>query len=100
MRGIVEDCSPAVSHKAQIVARHLKGESTSEIARATSHTPRSVERYLRRFEQVREIVRYLDKEPDPPVIARILGCSQRLVQTYLELVPQRAQPDAAPPASA
>jgi DNA-binding CsgD family transcriptional regulator len=99
-RGVVEDCSPAVSHKAQIVARHLKGESTSEIARATSHTARSVERYLRRFEQVREIVRYLDKEPDPPVIARILGCSQRLVRTYLELVPQRAQPEEAEPTPA
>lgn len=87
LRGIVEDCSPAISHKVQIVARHLQGESTSEIARATCHTPRSVERYLHRFEQVRELVRYLDKEPDAAVIARILGCSPRLVRTYLELVP-------------
>jgi hypothetical protein len=31
-RGIVEDCSPAVTHKAQIVGRHLQGESTAEIA--------------------------------------------------------------------
>ena len=46
MRGIVEDCSPAISHKAMIIARHLEGESTAEIARATDHTPRSVERYL------------------------------------------------------
>jgi len=88
-RGIVEDCSPAVSHKAQIIALHLQGESTSEIARATCHTPRSVERYVRRFEQVREMVRYLDREPDAAVIARILGCSERLVRTYLALVPER-----------
>lgn len=86
-RGIVEDCSPAISHKAEIVARHLDGESTSEIARATNHTPRSVERYVHRFEQVRELVGYLDKEPDPAVIARILGCSDHLVAAYLDLLP-------------
>jgi len=87
-RGIVEDCSPAVTHKAQIIERHLKGESTSEIARATSHTPGSVERYVRRFEQVRELVRYLDRAPEPATIARILNCSERLVQAYLALIPE------------
>lgn len=87
MRGIVEDCSPAITHKAMIIARHLEGETTSEIARATDHTPRSVERYIARFEQVRELVGYLDRAPDPGVIARILGCSERLVRAYLELLP-------------
>jgi uncharacterized protein YbbK (DUF523 family) len=87
LRGIVEDCSPAISHKAAIIARHLEGESTAEIAQATDHTPRSVERYIARFEQVRELVLYLDKAPNPPVIARILGCSETLVRTYLELLP-------------
>ncbi len=86
-RGIVEDCSPAITHKAEIVARHLEGQTTSEIARATNHTPRSVERYVHRFEQVSELVGYLDKEPEPAVIARILGCSERLVAAYLELLP-------------
>ena len=60
-RGIVEDCSPAISHKAHIVSLHVQGLSTSEIAKKTKHTPRSVERYIRRFEQVRELVHYLDK---------------------------------------
>ncbi len=91
LRGIIEDCSPAVTHKAQIVERHLRGETTAEIARATSHTPRSVERYLRRFEQVRELVHYLDKDPEPATMARILGCSERLVQAYLELMPDQGQ---------
>jgi hypothetical protein len=86
-RGIVEDCSPAVTHKAAIIARHLDGESTSEIARATSHTPASVERYIARFEQVRELVRYLDPTPEARLIARILGCSRALVAAYLELLP-------------
>ena len=93
MRGIIEDCSPAVTHKSMIIARHLEGESTSEIARATKHTPRSVERYIRRFEQVREFVRYVDRAPDPSVIARILGCSERLVRTYLDLLPPSELPE-------
>jgi hypothetical protein len=87
-RGIVEDIGRGTTHKKQIVARHLHGESTSEIARATNHTPRSVERYISRFEQVRELVLYLEKDPDPMVIARILGCSQQLVAEYLELLPK------------
>jgi hypothetical protein len=96
LRGIVEDCSPAITHKAAIVARHLQGESTAEIARATNHTPRSVERYLARFEQVRELVRYLDRTPDSAVIARILRCSPRLVRAYLELLPAQEHPPVAP----
>jgi DNA-binding CsgD family transcriptional regulator len=90
MRGIVEDCSPAVTHKAIIIERHLQGESTAEIARATSHSPRSVEFYIRRFEQVRELVGLLGRTPDVAVIARIIGCSEKLVRTYLGLLP--AQP--------
>jgi hypothetical protein len=88
-RGIIEDYGPAVSHKADIVARHLAGETTSEIARSTCHTPRSVERYIGRFEQVRDLVRYVEKTPNPALFARILGCSQRLVEEYLELLPAR-----------
>jgi DNA-binding CsgD family transcriptional regulator len=94
LRGVVEDCSPAVTHKAGIVALHLKGRTTAEIARATNHTPRSVERYLQRFEQVRELVRYLDRVPDPSGIARILGCSERLVRAYLDLMPKETEPGA------
>ena len=97
LRGIIEDCSPAVTHKAAIVARHLQGESTAEIARATDHTPRSVERYIGRFEQIRELVRYLDRVPEPTVIARILSCSERLVRTYLELLPSEERPQPSSP---
>ena len=85
-RGVVEDIGRGISHKSQIIARHLNGESTAEIARHTDHTPHSVERYIRQFEQVRELVSYLDKAPEPKAIARILGCSQKLVAEYLELV--------------
>jgi DNA-binding CsgD family transcriptional regulator len=88
-RGIIEDCSPAITHKAAIIAHHLEGKTTAEIARATSHTPRSVERYVRRFEQVRELVGYLEHAPEPATIARILGCGEKLVRAYLEMIPKK-----------
>ncbi len=92
LRGVIEDCSPAVTHKALIVQHHLAGESTAEIARATHHTPKSVERYIARFEQVRELCRYLDKAAEPAVLARILRCSERLVRAYLKLLPEDERP--------
>jgi hypothetical protein len=46
-----------------------------------------VERYVRRFNQVREMVRYLDKKPDPAVVARILGIGEKQARAYLELLP-------------
>ena len=90
LRGIVEDCSSATSHKAQIVKLHLEGLSTSEIAKQTNHNPKSVERYVRRFCQVREFVSYLDRVPEPEVVSRILGIGEKLVCAYLELLPDKA----------
>lgn len=96
VRGIVDDCSRALTHKTQIIARHLDGQSTAEIAKATSHTPRSVERYIKRFEQIRTLVRYLDTAPSPAIIARILSCSVKLVEAYLELLPPEKDTPALP----
>jgi len=87
IRGIVEDCSSATTHKTEIVRLHLQGHTTTEIAEKTHHNPKSVERYLRRFNQVRECVRYLDKTPEPAILARILGIGEKLARAYLELLP-------------
>jgi hypothetical protein len=65
-----------------------------EIAEKTHHTPKSVERYLRRFNQVRECVRYFDTTPAPDVLARILGIGERLARAYLELLPAEQEPAA------
>jgi hypothetical protein len=87
LRGVVDDCSSAITHKAEIVRLHLLGHTTSEIAEKTQHNPKSVERYVRRFNQVRECVRYFDKTPEPAVLARLLGIGERLTRAYLELLP-------------
>jgi len=91
-RGIVEDCSSATTHKAQIIRHHLEGLSTSEIAKKTNHSPKSVERYVRRFNQVREFVHYLDRACEPAVVARILGIGEKLARAYLELIPDDELP--------
>lgn len=92
IRGVVEDCSSATTHKTEIVRLHLLGYTTSEIAEKTHHNPKSVERYLRRFNQVRECVRYFDKPPEPAILARILGIGERLARAYLELLPPDERP--------
>ena len=88
IRGIVEDCSSAITHKAQIVRLHLQGHTTSEIAEMTHHNPKNVERYVRRFNQVRECVSYMNQTPEPAVLARILGIGEKLARAYLELLPK------------
>jgi hypothetical protein len=92
LRGIVEDCSPAVTHKALICKLYLEGLSTSEIAQRTHHAPKNVERYIRRLNQVRELVRYLDKAPSVGIVARILGIGLKLARAYLELLPKEELP--------
>jgi hypothetical protein len=87
LRGIVEDCSSATTHKALVIKLHLEGLSTAEIAAKTNHAPKSVERYVRRFNQVREFCSYLHGTPEPAVIARILGIGDKLARAYLELIP-------------
>ena len=88
LRGIVEDCSSAISHKGWVIKLHLEGLSTSEICKKTNHAPRSVERYVRRFNQVREFVQYLGRTPEPTVVARILGIGEKLATAYLALLPE------------
>ena len=92
LRGIVEDCSSATSHKELIVKLHLSGMTTSEISEKTNHTPKSVERYLRRFNQVRELIGHLDAIPEPVVVARIVAISEKLARAYLALIPEDELP--------
>lgn len=88
IRGVVEDIGGAVTHKVSIVKLYLQGLSISEIARKTNHSPHSVERYITRFNQIRELLPYMDNDTDPQIIGRIIRCGPRLVRAYLELIPE------------
>ena len=88
-RGVVEDIGPSVSHKEEVIRLYFAGHLPARIAARTGHSLGSVERYLQRFEQVRELASLL-QDPRPEVMARILGCSARLVAAYLDLIPAGA----------
>jgi hypothetical protein len=88
IRGVVEDIGGAVTHKVSIIKLYLQGLSTSKIARKTNHSPHSVERYITRFNQIRELLPYMGNDTDPQIIGRIIRCGPRLVRAYLDLIPE------------
>lgn len=82
-RSTIHDLGSAISHKREIVALHLQGYFTSEIARMTNHDPHNVDRYLRDFERVYDMARdgaSLNK------ICFLTGLSPRLVKEYLGII--------------
>lgn len=79
----IHDLGSTISHKREIVALHLQGYFTSEIARMTNHDPHNVDRYLRDFERVYDMARdraSLNK------ICFLTGLSPRLVKEYLGII--------------
>jgi hypothetical protein len=81
-RSTIHDLGSTISHKREIVALHLQGYLTSEIARMTNHDPHNVDRYLRDFERVYEIAR------DGASLNKIcfLTGTSRLVKEYLGII--------------
>lgn len=82
-RSTIHDLGSTISHKREIVALHLQGYLTSEIARMTNHDPHNVDRYLRDFERVYDMARdgaSLNK------ICFLTGLSPRLVKEYLGII--------------
>jgi DNA-binding CsgD family transcriptional regulator len=82
-RSTIHDLGSTISHKRQIVALHLQGYFTSEIARMTNHDPHNVDRYLRDFERVYDMAR--DGAPLNK-ICFLTGLSPRLVKEYLRII--------------
>lgn len=96
-RSTIHDLGSTISHKREIVALHLQGYLTSEIARMTNHDPHNVDRYLRDFERVYDMARdgaSLNK------ICFLTGLSPRLVKEYFKIIQgQGLLPEPVPPAS-
>jgi DNA-binding CsgD family transcriptional regulator len=65
---------------------HTRGFSTKDIARAMSHTPTSVDRYIRDFERVKLL---LAKGMSQDEIAYITSLSESLVREYIKIVKER-----------
>lgn len=82
-RATLHDVGSGVTHKRIICwKRFVDGKSPEIIARETHHSLTSVDHYLGMFDRVRfcKQQRMLCEE-----IARVLACTQRLVQEYLDI---------------
>lgn len=82
-RATLHDVGSGVTHKRIICwKRYVDGKSPEVIARETQHSLTSVDRYLGMFDRVR----CCSQQPMPShEIARVLGCTERLVNEYLAL---------------
>lgn len=84
-RGSVQDIGPTLSHKVEVARLLEAGYLEPEICHKLSpvHDLRSVERYAQTYKNV---LKLLDGGFAPSDIAGILALSNRLVETYVELV--------------
>jgi len=92
-RGNIHDLSGAITHKREIITLYLQGHLTPTIARKTRHSKEAVDRYIRDYESVK-IVRKATQDIDE--ISQITHLSKRVIQQYLDLIPdyelQRLEP--------
>ena len=83
MKGYVLDQGSNPTHKAVIIGLYEGGLSPSAIARKTDHTQGAVDRYLKTYEQVLQLVK---KGHDARSIRQITGRSMQTIVQYLRLV--------------
>lgn len=85
-RGNMIDMGPAVSHAETIIGYIMDGYEETQIEQKTHHSLKSIERYKDNFIKV---VGLLEIEGlSPPEIRKVLDCSKRLVNKYIELYHQ------------
>ena len=81
-RGTVHDIGPGVTHKAEVIRRWLRHESSPQIAQALHHTQVSVDHYIADYQKVRTLAQKF-----PPVeLPTLTGLSSSLIQQYLDLL--------------
>jgi len=83
MKGYVLDQGSNPTHKAIIIGMYEQGMSPLAIARKTDHTQGAVDRYLKAYEQVLQLVK---KGHDAISVCQITGRTMNTVVQYLRLV--------------
>lgn len=81
-RGYIQGIGRGQTHKVQIVARWLKGQTYDQIVQTVHHTPAAIQRYINAFARV---VWLWLQEYELYQIALVLQISEPLVLEYLEL---------------
>lgn len=86
-RGNIHDLSGAVTHKREIITLYLEGYLTPDIAAKTKHSKEAVDRYIRDFHRVELLWGYGITDPDQ--IGQLTRLSKRVVQQYIDLLPEK-----------
>jgi hypothetical protein len=84
-RGNIQLLGGGQTHKKEIVTMHLKGYLVPTICQRTNHSKEAVERYIRDFESIRILDTKFD---DINTISLITRLSKKVVQQYIDLIPQ------------
>lgn len=86
LRGVVHDIGRSITHKVKIINMYTQNYSTKDIARATSHAPSSVDRYIRDFQRVKILC---GRGMILSEIAYITSLSENLVTEYIKIVKEQ-----------
>jgi len=81
LRGYVHDIGRTTTHKRWIVELHLSGYTTKEIQERTEHRICSIDRYLKRYLAIEQVIKEL-KTVDPVKISRLLDISVNSAKEY------------------
>lgn len=81
----MHDMGSTLTHKRIIVYKHfVEHKQTPEIARETSHSSSSVDRYLKDFQRIRHCLVF--REMAPMEIVMATGLSLTLVKEYISII--------------
>jgi predicted transcriptional regulator len=88
LRGTVHDIGPAVSHKAEVVRRYLRGQSPADIARELNHSQKAVDVYIKDYEVTRKLAQRFPQSE----ISALSGRASSVVKEHIKLI-QQYEPD-------
>ena len=81
LRGFVHDMGKTTTHKRWIIELYLNGYTTKQIQERTDHKIVSIDRYLKRYKAVENIIEEL-KTVDTVKISRVLDISEHSAKEY------------------
>ncbi|MCB0120978.1 MAG: DUF1670 domain-containing protein [Caldilineaceae bacterium] len=84
IRATVHDTGPAVTHKAEVIRRYLRGQSPADIAHELTHSQQAVDIYIKDYETTRQLVQHFDISEIPRISRR----SKALVLEHVKLIRQ------------
>lgn len=84
LRGTVHDIGPAVSHKAEVIRRFLRGQSPADIAYDLNHTQQAVDTYIKDYEVTRKLAQKFPIKDIPALSRRSIS----LVKEHIKLIRQ------------